>query len=72
MRVWVSSFLPFDANDVLGDVEGRRLFAYVVVSAGGIGCWRSCAHVILVFCAYLPILPVNVFIQSAVQFDVWG
>ena len=72
MCMWVSSFLPFNANDVLGDVEGRWLSAYVVMVAGGISRWRSCAHVILVFRVWLLILRVGVGIQSVVHFDARG
>ena len=43
MCMWVSSFLPFYANDVLGDVEWRRLSAYVVMVAGGITFTTVCS-----------------------------
>ena len=72
MCVWVSSFLPFYANDVLGDVEGRRLLAYAVMSAGCICCWRGYAHIIFVLCSWLLVIWVCVGVQSAVRFDAWG
>ena len=70
--MWVPAFLPFYANDVLGDVEGREFHTYAVRSTGGISCWRSDAPVVFLFCRDLLVLRVDVGLQFAVHFDVWG